>query len=54
MAVFPEFSPEAEIHELTTDDGVKMRVVIDGHGPDIVFIPGGDQTALFAYSDLIR
>ncbi len=45
MAAFPEFGPDAEIHELTTEDGVTMRVVIQGQGPDIVFIPGGDQIA---------
>ena len=45
MAVFPGFSPEATETSLTTDDGVTMRVVIDGTGPDIIFIPGGDATA---------
>lgn len=45
MAVFPEFGPGVQVHELTTDTGVIMRVVIEGEGPDIVFIPGGDQTA---------
>lgn len=45
MAAFPQFGPNAETRELTTPDGVRMRVVIDGQGPDIVFIPGGDQTA---------
>lgn len=45
MAVFPSFSDAAETHQLTTDDGVTMRVVIEGTGPDIVFIPGGDATA---------
>ncbi|MDW4550341.1 alpha/beta hydrolase [Defluviimonas sp. D31] len=33
-----------EFHSLTSD-GVTMRVAIGGHGPDIVFIPGGDTTA---------
>jgi len=45
MAAFPEFGPGAETHELTTTSGVTMRVVIQGRGPDLVFIPGGDQTA---------
>ena len=45
MAVFPDFGPGAEIHTLTTDTGVTMRVVIEGSGPDVVFVPGGDQTA---------
>jgi 3-oxoadipate enol-lactonase len=45
MAVFPPFGPLAEVHALTTDDGVTMRVVVEGKGPDIVFIPGGDATA---------
>ena len=44
MAVFPEFGPGAESHELTAN-GVTMRVVTEGEGPSIVFIPGGDQTA---------
>ncbi len=51
MAVYPAFGPNAETHELTTDDGVTMRVVIDGNGPDIVFIPGGDGRA-DAYAQL--
>lgn len=45
MAVFPDFGPDAESQTFTTDAGVTMRVVIEGNGPDIVFIPGGDQTA---------
>lgn len=45
MAVFPDFGPGAETRELTTQDGVTMRVVIEGRGPDVVFVPGGDQTA---------
>lgn len=45
MAVFPEFGDDAEIHHFTTPHKVTMRVVIEGSGPDIVFIPGGDQTA---------
>lgn len=45
MSAFPEFGPDAEITELTTAEGVTMRVVIEGQGPDIVFVPGGDQTA---------
>ncbi len=45
MSVFPGFGPDAETHELTTGDGVTMRVVVQGHGPDVVFIPGGDATA---------
>ena len=45
MAVFPGFGPSAETHQLTTRDGVTMRVVVEGTGPDIVFIPGGDATA---------
>jgi len=51
MAVFPSFGPEARIHRLTTEDGVTMRVVIEGTGPDVVFVPGGDQVA-DAYSQL--
>jgi len=44
MAAFPEFGPSVEMHSLSAN-GVNMRVVVDGSGPDIVFIPGGDQTA---------
>ncbi len=44
MAAFPSFGPNAVEHELTKN-GVTMRVVIEGTGPDIVFVPGGDQTA---------
>lgn len=44
MSAFPEFGPGAEMHSLTAD-GVAMRVVTEGAGPNIVFIPGGDQTA---------
>lgn len=45
MAVFPGFGDKAEFHSLTTPDGVTMRVVIEGKGPDVVFVPGGDQVA---------
>lgn len=45
MGVFPVFSPQADTHRLETADGVSMRVVIEGAGPDVVFVPGGDQTA---------
>lgn len=44
MSVFPDFGPKAEVRSLAAG-GVTMRVVIEGTGPDIVFIPGGDQTA---------
>lgn len=45
MAVFPGFGDKAAFHQLTTDDGVTMRVVVQGTGPDLVFVPGGDQVA---------
>jgi len=45
MSVFPVFGPKAETHELTTESGVTMRVVVEGTGPSVVFVPGGDQTA---------
>ncbi|MEM0948045.1 MAG: alpha/beta hydrolase [Pseudomonadota bacterium] len=45
MSVFPSFGPMAKTHHLTTDAGVTMRVVIEGSGPTVVFVPGGDQTA---------
>lgn len=44
MSVFPSFGPDAVTHELTAN-GVTMRVVVEGTGPDVVFVPGGDQTA---------
>ena len=44
MGAFPEFGPGAKTHALTAG-GVTMRVVSQGNGPAIVFIPGGDQTA---------
>ena len=44
MAAFPGFGPDAETHALEAN-GVAMRVVIEGTGPDVVFVPGGDQTA---------
>lgn len=44
MSVFPSFGSGVEIHELAAN-GVTMRVVVQGKGPDIVFVPGGDQTA---------
>ena len=44
MSAFPQFGPAAQTHSLTAG-GVTMRVVIEGNGPDIIFIPGGDQTA---------
>ena len=44
MSAFPGFDSDVITHSLTAD-GVTMRVVIKGEGPDVVFIPGGDQTA---------
>ena len=44
MGAFPDFGPGVETRSLTTG-GVTMRVVTEGDGPAIVFIPGGDQTA---------
>ncbi len=44
MAIFPSFSPDAVEHQLTAN-GVTMRVVTEGEGPPVVFVPGGDQTA---------
>ena len=44
MTVFPTFGPNARTHEVTAN-GVTMRVVVEGEGPDVVFVPGGDQTA---------
>ena len=44
MSAFPGFGDCARIHSLSAG-GVTMRVVIEGEGPDVVFIPGGDSTA---------
>lgn len=44
MGAFPAFGPSAATEEITAG-GVTMRVVRDGSGPTVVFIPGGDQTA---------
>jgi len=44
MSAFPRFGENAQTQTLTADD-VTMRVVIAGDGPDVIFIPGGDQTA---------
>ena len=44
MSAFLGFDSNVVTHSLTAD-GVTMRVVIVGEGPDVVFIPGGDQTA---------
>lgn len=49
MSAFPEFGPNAETHQLAIG-GVTMRVVVEGDGPPVVFVPGGDQTAE-AYSE---
>ena len=38
MSAFPAFGPDAEFRELTAD-GVTMRVVIEGSGPDVVSSP---------------
>ena len=52
MGVFPEFGPKVESRMFATGE-VTMRVVTTGSGPDIVFIPGGDQTAE-GYSQLFQ
>ena len=44
MSVFPAFGPGAQTHSLSAN-GVTMRVVVEGEGPAVVFVPGGDQTA---------
>lgn len=45
MSAYPSFGPAATTHTISTADGVTMRAVVDGSGPDIVFIPGGDSPA---------
>ncbi len=49
MPAFLEFGPTAEAHQLSMG-GVTMRVVTEGDGPPVVFVPGADQTAE-AYSE---
>jgi len=44
MTAYPTFGPEVEIQQFDTGE-VRMRVAIEGKGPDIVFIPGGDSPA---------
>ncbi len=44
MSVFPGFRDSAKEHQMTAN-GVTMRVVVEGEGPPVVFVPGGDQTA---------
>ncbi len=44
MGAFPDFGSNAKFHQFANDE-VAMRVVTEGHGPDVVFIPGGDATA---------
>jgi 3-oxoadipate enol-lactonase len=51
MSAFPAFGPKADTHHLTTPEGVTMRVITQGEGPSIVFVPGGDQPAE-AYTQL--
>jgi hypothetical protein len=51
MAVFPAFGPGAEVHSLTTNEGVTMRVVRRAR-PPVVFIPGGDADGGWILADL--
>ncbi|MBC6440011.1 MAG: alpha/beta fold hydrolase [Rhodospirillales bacterium] len=44
MSAFPGFGPNARTRRIQVGD-VSMRVVDEGEGPEIVFIPGGDQPA---------
>ena len=44
MSAFPSFNADVETDTLSVG-GVTMRVVVSGRGPNVVFIPGGDQTA---------
>ena len=50
MSIFPEFGANSETRRLAAN-GVEMRVIVEGEGPDVVFIPGGDSTAE-AYSPM--
>ncbi len=44
MSAFPNFNTDVETDTLSVG-GVTMRVVVSGRGPNVEFIPGGDQTA---------
>ncbi len=44
MSAFAAFSSDVETHQLTADE-VTMRVVTAGAGRNVIFVPGGDQTA---------
>ena len=44
MSAFPSYGPDAKSYRIDTGE-VSMRVVEQGSGPAIVFIPGGDQPA---------
>ena len=44
MSAFPNFGPQARTRQVSAG-GVTMRVVEEGEGPDVVFIPGGDSPA---------
>ncbi len=53
MTAFPAFGPNAKTRRITAPTGVTMRVVEDGEGSDVIFIPGGDSPAE-AYAHLFR
>lgn len=44
MSAYPSFGPDARTRQITAGD-VSMRVIDQGTGPDIIFIPGGDTPA---------
>lgn len=44
MSAFPAFGPDATTRTVSAS-GLTMRVVEQGSGPDVVFIPGGDSPA---------
>jgi len=44
MSAFPSFGPNAKTHWIEAGQ-VRMRVVEEGSGPDVIFIPGGDAPA---------
>ena len=44
MSAFPTFGPDATTRTVSAN-GVTMRVVEQGSGPDVIFIPGGDAPA---------
>ena len=50
MSAFPAFGPGAVTHRITTQDGVDMRVVIDGTGSAYVVYEALEMDGNEAYT----